>query len=254
LLEGYGYFLEGVAEHGRGILPRAAEHFGRAVEAGISQPLLALDAAIQMQRLGFPQQATDLMRTIEDRFSDRTEFWKSMAHAAFDARQASMVLLATQRAFELAPTDLNHANNYAAALLLNRTNASEAIRLTLDLINRIPNSKITRVNHALALNQNARYAEALRVLQSIPVSALEPEERALWNLGLFEAEMQSGRIEEAKKAVEQIELRFLFPNQLEWLNTERVRLWGSPDEGTEGSEGVEAAVPAGEEGVGGLGQ
>lgn len=244
LLEGYGFFLEGVAEHGRGILPRAAEHFARAVEAGITQPLLALDAAIQMQRMGFPHQATDLMRSIEDQFASRTEFWKSMAHAAFDARQTTMVLLATQRAYELAPMDLNHANNYAAALLLNRTNASEAIRLTLDLINRIPNSKITRVNHALALNQNARYAEALSVLQSIPASALEPEERALWYLGLFEAEMHSGRLEEAKLAADQVELRFLFPNQLEWLNAERVRLWGAPEEGEEGAEGGAGEVPA----------
>jgi tetratricopeptide (TPR) repeat protein len=225
-LEGYAYYLEGIAEHHRGIESRARQHFGRMLTSQPFEPLLTLDASLQLQRIGYPIQAGDLLRTLEGALGERMEFWKRMAHMAHDARQDELVLMACRRAWELEPRNLTLANNFAAALILNRSDPSEAIGLTLDLITRIPDSKVTRINHALALLQNARHEEALQLLRSVPLSVLSPEEKALWHLGTFEGELRDGESDRALAAADKIDLRHLFPVQINWLNEERNKLMG----------------------------
>lgn len=227
-LEGYAYYLEGVSDHGRGIRTRAEQNFARMLESPPFESLLALEASLRLQKLGYPTQAVQLLTTLEESFGERVGFWKKMAHVAYEAKQEDLVLLACRRAWEMDPRNLTLANNYAAALILNRKDPGEAIALTLDLIAKVPDSRVTRVNHALALVQNGRPDEAWSLLQSVAVDSLTGPEQALWFLGAFEVLSRKGEKEPALELAQRIHLGHLFPSQIQWLNEQRQRLQPVP--------------------------
>ncbi|MFM8360462.1 MAG: hypothetical protein ACKOET_18080 [Verrucomicrobiota bacterium] len=223
----YPDLLEGLSEFHADHAERARASFDKVVRTPPPTPLLSLEAATGLQRLGFASHAAELFTSVEGQYTNRVDLWLQTAKAAHDARQAALVLRACRRAYDLAPNDPLLANNYAAALLLQRTNAAEAIRITFDLAGRAGTRPAFRINHAVALVQNRRPAEALAVLQSVSAAALPPAERSLWHLCRFEAELAVGQPDQAREAAARVELRYLFPNQLDWLKA-RLRELDAP--------------------------
>lgn len=224
----YPDLIEGLSEFHSDHAERAKASFDKVVRNPPPTPLLSLEAATGLQRLGYSGHAAELFTSVEGQYTNRVDLWLQTAKAAHDARQADLVLRACRRAYDLAPNDPMLANNYAAALLLQRTNAGEAIRITFDLASRPGAVPAFRINHAVALVQNGRPAEALAVLQTVRPGALKAAERTLWHLCLFEAELASGQAARAREAAAGVELRYLFPNQLDWLKARLRELDGSP--------------------------
>ncbi len=223
-LSGYSHFLEGVAEHGLERRSRALDSFPRMMKDLPDDPILNVEMAGTLGRLGYPEFAKEIIRQQESALGNQADYWQGLAQAAHESRDADTLLAACERGYQLAPGNLPAANNFAAALLIHRRDPAEAIRITLQVLAKLPESRLARVNHALALAQMGRHADARAALAKLDLSALSAEERTHWALGRFECALAEGRGNEAREMADQIELRYLFLPQLEWLNTARARI------------------------------
>lgn len=223
-LGGYSHYLEGVAEHGLERRSRAMDSFPRMMKDLPEDPVLNVEMAGTLRRLGYPEFAREIIRLQESALGNQAEYWQGLAQAAHDSRDAETLLAACERGYQLAPGNLPAANNFAAALLTHRRDPAEAIRITLQVLGKLPESRLAQVNHALALAQMGRHADARVALAKLDQGELSAEERTHWALGGFECALAEGRVDEARKLIDQIELRYLFPPQLEWLNTARARM------------------------------
>ena len=116
------------------------------------------------------------------------------------------------------------ANNHAASLLITRSNATEAVKLTMAVLSKAPESSIARINHALALAQMARYDDAESQLAKLQITSLDEQEQTFYHFARLDCAAGLGRFEDARKEIELVELRYLFPPQIEWITQMRVRI------------------------------
>ena len=126
--------------------------------------------------------------------------------------------------YRLRPENLVCANNYAASLLVNRDRPEQAVSLTLQILNRFPDSNAAKINHALALLLNRRTAEAEEILKSVLPEKLNGQEANSFYLGWFEVAFNQERYDQAWEASDRIAAKYLFPNQLKWLEEMRQHL------------------------------
>lgn len=224
ILSGYSYFLEGVAEHGLGYTSRAEAAFRNLLASPPDDTMLTFEAATVVQRLGYPEPARELYRRLEKEMGDKLVFWQQMARAAHDTHETGLLVAACEKAHQLAPNNLVLANNHAAALLISRTNAAEAVKLTLSVLAKAPESPIARINHALALAQLGRFADAESQLSKLQVTSLDEQEQTFYHLVRLDCAVGQGRTDEARREIDMVELRFLFPQQNDWITQLRARL------------------------------
>ena len=223
-MSGYSYYLEGVAEHGAGFTSRAEAAFNGLIAQPPEEPMLTFEAATVIQRLGYAEVARKLYRGLETQMGGKLVFWQQMARAAHDTHETALLVAACARAHLMAPDNLVLANNHAAALLITRGNASEAAKLTLEVLNKAPDSSIARINHALALAQLKRYADSAGQLDKLSITSLDEQEQTFYHYARLDCAIGLGRLEEARKEIELIQLRYLFPPQLEWISQMRFLL------------------------------
>ena len=138
--------------------------------------------------------------------------------AAYELKRPDWLLAAAARAYLLQPESMATANNYAAALLLNRERSEEAIKLTLQLLDRFPQSMAAKINHGLALLLNRRTLEAEALLKAIDPAKLNGVEAASLYLGLFEVCFNEQQYDQARLLCDRINKKSLFPNQIKWLD------------------------------------
>ncbi len=221
---GYTYFLEGLAEHGLDHRVRAEENFRQMLLAPPTDTAIAFECGTTLQRLGYNESAQAIFKRLETDLGGRIEFWQRMAQSAHESRDADLLFTACEKAFQISPASSVAANNYAAALLITRRNPAEAVRLTVEVLTRSPDSRIARINHALALLQNGRYTEARRALDTVNTTDLSAMERSYWNLGHLECALGQNDLDRARNHVDQIEQQYLFPPQADWLAQARAKL------------------------------
>ena len=179
--------------------------------------VMGLTTANSLLKLAYPAAARDILLPLETGLSKSPEYWQALFTAAYELKQPDLMSTAAARAYELQPGNAIAANNYAAALLVNRERTEEAIKLTLQLAGRFPNSPAARINHGLALLLNRRTAEAETLLNSIEPEKLNASEATSLFLGLFEAYFNERQYDKARAAGDRIDVKYLFPNQLKWL-------------------------------------
>jgi len=223
-LAGYSHFLEGVAEHGLERRSRALDSFPRMMADLPEDPVLNVELAGTLRRLGYPEFAQEIIRRQEAALGGRADYWQNLAHASHEARDAETLLAACERGYQLAPDNISAANNYAAALLIHRRDPAEAIRITVQVLAKAPDSGLARVNHALALAQMGRISDARQALKAVDPGRLSSEEKTYWNLGRFECAVADQNRDEALELIAGIELRYLFPPQVDWVNSTRAGL------------------------------
>ena len=147
-----------------------------------------------------------------------------MVSAAYQARQFEVMRQAAARGYELATNNPIFINNYAAALLIERTNAPLAIELTLRQLGKDPTSRAAQINHALALLQNGRIDDAAEQLDRIDRRGLDSSYRTQLQLGYFELNVRRRNAAAALAAYREIELRFLMPPQARWVEENQKRI------------------------------
>jgi tetratricopeptide (TPR) repeat protein len=228
LLGGYTSYLEGVAEHGMDHRARAEDLFRQLLADPPTETRLTYECGTALQTLGYNEIAQGLLKRLESALGGKQEFWQHMAQVAHTTRDAEQLLVACEKAFLLSSNNPVAANNYAAALLTARQKPAEAVRLTLDVVTRSPNSRIASINHALALAQNGRFTESRAALDGINPDALNPMERTYWHMGQLECAIGQSDVDRGRHHIDQIQQQFLFPSQTDWLTRQRAKLLQKP--------------------------
>jgi predicted Zn-dependent protease len=141
-----------------------------------------------------------------------------------------LLLSSATAAYRLRPQDSALANNYAAALLVNRVQSEEAIKVTMQLMAKAPESLAARLNHSLALAHNQRAAEALSLLSDIRIDRLTDGESTVYHMARLESYLGLQQKDQARKVIDRIDPKYLFPSQIQWL--EKVRKEIAPDNQT----------------------
>jgi tetratricopeptide (TPR) repeat protein len=223
-LFGYSHYLEGRSYLARDRREMAEDAFRKAAASEFDNRTLGLTTASGLMQLGYPDLALQMLEGWRTEMVNNPEYWNLLCMAAFQRKQADVLLSAAEAAYRLVPEDANAMNNYAAALLITRIRPDEAIRLTVQLMQRAPNSIVAKLNHSLALVRNGRAGEAVPILQSIPLERLTEMEASTYYLACFETYAVLELWDQARQADTRINSRFLFPSQLDWWMQKRQKL------------------------------
>ena len=223
-LAGYSYYLEGCAESGLDRPAVADRCFRIVAQHPVESRALALSTAGSLLKLGYAAVARDLLLPLEHDFRERADYWQELLGAAYQLKEAELVSKAAAAGYRLQPENAVCANNYAAALLVNRDLPEQAVSLTLQILNRFPDSNAAKINHALALLLNLRSSDAEAILKSVDPEKLSDEEASSFYLGRFEVFFNQQRYDQAWEASDRITAKYLFPKQLKWLEQMRERL------------------------------
>ena len=223
-LNSYAWMLQGIADLQVGKSGSAATAFARCVDFPPNNPLTSYRMAQLLNRNGQHAHATTLLRKLDKDFGGLAQYWFQVVSAAYQARQFEVMRQAAAKGYELATNNPIFINNYAAALLIERTNAPLAIELTLRQLGKSPDSRAAQINHALALLQNGRLDDAAEQLDRIDRQGLDSSYRTQLQLGYFELNARRGNAPAALSAYREIESRFLMPPQARWVEETQKRL------------------------------
>lgn len=175
---------------------------------------LAMSLAEKLHEAGLSDAALALLRMAEAPMSDSLPYWSQRFHAAVWASEVEDMLESSRRALALAPKDPRAANNRAAALIFARRSLAEAVQLTYENVARFPSDKSYALNHAMALIDNNRLAEARAVLGGIKVGRVADRFEANRRLAWVLLVAREGNKAEALERAGAIDRSLLAPLQL----------------------------------------
>ena len=219
-LGGTSAFLEGLAEWHEGYRDNAGRSFQEAARLGFTKPRLALEVAERLIKLGAIQYAEPILlqEHVRKALADDRNYLTSLIKCSYYLRNTQYLGDAATALYRLAPGDPLVMNNYAASLLLLRTNVEQAVIHTLRLTQIYPNRPEMLVNHGAALTMNGRLDEADKVLTEVAPTALDSQgAMAQYQIALFELRLRQGRKQEAEALLRDIKTAELYPVQIEWL-------------------------------------
>ncbi len=225
-MAGYAWFLEGLSALRTERREAALEAFTRAAEVPTTNPLLSFSVARQLTTLGYPVLATQLLSKVEKAYGDKAMYWFAVVGAAYEARQFDTMREAAGRGYLLNTNEPVFVSNYAAMLLIERTNPAVAAQLTLQALTGRPEDPGMQINHAQALILNGRLDEAEELLGKIKLDEVDSYLITERNFALFDLWAKRRNKEKALAAYRGIEARFLFLPQLRWLDKAYLELTG----------------------------
>ena len=214
------YYLEGTADIKQNRSNSAANAFGKFSDAPQNGGLNSeVSIAQELSRLGFPEHAHRMLLRIEEEHATEPEYWYTRTGCAFQSRRYQDMLNAANRALALEPENTNYQCAVAESLLLVREDPARAIRLTLELTTRQPQSFSHHINHVLALLLNYRIEEAADYFRRIPKEkAPDTQALAAYNYAKFGLEVYQERYEEAYATAKSIPVELLSDQEKEWFD------------------------------------
>jgi tetratricopeptide (TPR) repeat protein len=219
-LGGTSAYFEGLAEWREGYRENARRAFELAAQAGFNSPQMASEVADTLMSIGEIKFAEPILLrdSVRQALSNDRAYLMSLIKCAFYLRNTHYLADAATRLYRMYPTDPMIMNNYAASLLLVRTNVDQALIHTLRLSKAFPDNPDTKVNHATALIMNQRLGEADALLGEIsPTLMGSDSSRAQYYMALFELRLRQGRKSEAQAALREVKTTELYPIQVEWI-------------------------------------
>lgn len=224
VLEGHSYFLEGWAEHGMNRITAARLAIKKASEARVSLPGVALRDATIMAQLGYAAESRALLERLAGEDNKNPEFWAGLFQAAYEANDEGLLRAAAVKGLALQPDNASFVNNYAAALLVNRGQVTEALRHTMRLYAAAPKSLASQFNHGFALLLNGRTDEAAAIFKTVNTRPLNRRQNSFYQLAWFEIYLNQKDYVKAREAADKIDPAHLFPSQLQWFQAARKQL------------------------------
>ena len=146
----------------------AAADFARIAECPTPDAVLVARMVAGLRRASRSQEATTLLRRVEKDFLKDSTFWFELASVAAETQDMDTLAEAVSRSYQLEPTNPVYRHNHAAVMIALGREPAETARLTLELLNRSPESVSCQINHALALINHHRFSDAESLLVRIP--------------------------------------------------------------------------------------
>ncbi len=211
------WFAEAIAELSENRRTGALAYLKRLEEAQIANPAVVLRLASGLIRVGEFETSEKLLKRAEPDLAKHPGFWMQVLIAAQGRRDVATLERGTAALLELQPESAVALNMKLGLMLLKRETPAEALTLSVRLSGAGMNSAGAAINHAAALLQNSRTAEAAVVLARMDPARLGPQERAAWELAQVEFLGQSGRLREAIDLGAKIDGGQLMPPDEAWL-------------------------------------
>ena len=233
-LGGFSAFIEGVAQWHEGYRADAERSFEAAAQTGFPDTKTALRVAENMIRLGAAKHALTILNQPNVlALTNSPGYLGLRMQAAGQLRNAQEMYEAASALFQLAPNNPVAMNDYAAALLLLRTNVEKAVVQTFRLTQVFTNSPAITLNHVIALTMNRRFDEADALLARVsPADMRSAPHQAQYYLAVYELRLRQGRKAEARAALNELRrigTAELFPVQVQWLESTLPELEALPD-------------------------
>jgi len=217
-LGGWADFIEGRAHHETGHLEQARAAMQAAARKSFPSPRVALEVGVALKQLAYLDEAWEVLAPLEQALKDEPFYWEVVFELTERKRQDPVLLLkAALEARRLHPGDDRWEFNYAAALLINRQDPTQAVVVTRDFLARAPTSPYARANHCFALALNERWDEAAALLSTLDPNRFDEFGRTVFNLCAFEIHLGQKRLDLARLDAAAIRREHLFPNQVQWL-------------------------------------
>lgn len=217
-LDGYSQYLEALAEMNLERPEAARAAADRLSRSTNMDPDLCRSIAREMLKIGFADVAATLLRSVEKPNASDAIYWYERTSAAFLSDDINDLAFAARKAYELNPADPSIMNNYAASLIVTRSNPAEAIQLTLKVLLGRPGDVASELNHILALLLNDRVGDAERALRQLNSLSLSSAEASIYHLAWFEVHMKAKDWAAARVAYGKIDPRKLVSRQATWLD------------------------------------
>ncbi len=211
------WYAEAIADLSENRRTAAQAYLKRLEDAAIANPSVVLRVASGLIRAGEFATSAKLLERVESGMGSQPDYWIQVLINAQGRRDMTAMERATDRLLALQPGNLVGLNVKLGLMLLKRENPSEALTLSVRLTSGGKASTGAAINHAAALLQNSRFAEAGEVLSRISPSRLTPMERAAWELAQVEFLGASGRPGEALELGRKIDVSQLMPPDEAWL-------------------------------------
>jgi len=211
------WYAEAIADLSENRRTAVGTYLRRLEDSVISDSALVLRLASGLIRAGEFATSAKLLARVESDLGTQPDFWIQLLINAQGRRDTQTMQRATERLLELQPGSLVGLNVKLGLMLLAREKPAEALTLSVRLTSGGKASAGAAINHAAALLQNSRIAEAGEMLSRIGPSRLSAVERAAWELAQVEFLGLSGRPVEALELGGKIDVRQLMPPDESWL-------------------------------------
>lgn len=185
-MSAYSWYLDGQIDLSLRRDLDAAADFARIAECPTPDAILVARMVAGLRRVNRFQEATTLLRRVEKDFLKDPTFWFELASVAAETQDMDTLADAISRSYQLEPANPVYRHNHAAVMIALGREPAETARLTLELLNRSPDSVACQINHALALVNHRRFSDAQSLLVRIPwvgrTSAEETQIHYAWML------------------------------------------------------------------------
>jgi tetratricopeptide (TPR) repeat protein len=185
-MSAYSWYLDGQIDLSLRRDLDAAADFERIAECPTPDAVLVARMVAGLRRVSRSQEATTLLRRVEKDFLKDPTFWFELASVAAENQDMDTLADAVSRSYQLEPANPVYRHNHAAVMIALGREPAETARLTLELLNRSPESVSCQINHALALVNHRRFSDAQSLLAQIPwvgrTSAEETQIHYAWML------------------------------------------------------------------------
>lgn len=220
------YYLEGTADAKQSRSNAATTAFEK-FSSSVSDEGLGSEVGIakELNKLGFPNHALKLLKQVESNYLSTATYWYTRAGFGFHTQDYSEMRSASEKALALEPDNVHYKSAVVESLLLLREDPSKAVRITLELSNKNPQSFSYLINHVIALTLNSRVEEAAELLRQIPEeSAPDAQARTAYHYASFGVKFLSGDYQEAKKAAAKVPEELLSTREREWFDESRITI------------------------------
>ena len=215
------YYLEGTADAKQSRNNAAGKAFEKFSTSASENGIVSdLSIAKELGQFGFPDHALTLLKQVETKLQDNASYWNTRAGFALQQNDFNEMKLASEKAVSLEPTNSRYKSTLVESLLNLREEPAMAVRLTLELISKNPNSFSHHINHVIALTLNRRVEEAAELLRQIPVeSAPNAQARATFYYAKFSIEFLENDYEKAMELAPRVPEELLSTREREWFNS-----------------------------------
>lgn len=219
----YANYFVGKSHVGQYRYGSATDSFKQITAAGLGEDDAALTIIRDLTVMGYSIIVIDLVENIleEEKWRENQDMWRLLFQAGWNTRDLKICLRASFKLYQIDPTNITDAFNYAGCLIAERQRPTEALIRTQDLLSKTSNSRPAQINHALALLMNNNLVEADRILNiEINEATLDEALKPSYYAAQFELNLKLNDTPRALAAYSKIEMDFLYTEEKLWLNNE----------------------------------